>query len=353
MNRLRVHLLYEYGEDYLSHCSGHIRLMRPFEHPSVRDRVEVTHAQFFDGHACDVVIFERLTHAGVTMAEIDALLPRIRDAGGRLIYAQDDNMLDLREGLPGQQWLTDEHIAVMERVQREATGILVTTPALRDRLASYNDNIVVVPNALDERLVVGPPRAKRRDGKIVVGYMGTRSHDEDLDMIGQALLSAQRELGDRLQIEIVGVLGRNGGRGLPIRELTPPPGNSDYPFFLSWFSANVRWDVGLAPLRKTAYTACKSDIKLLDYSAIGAAGIFTRFDPYASVLHGETGYLVDNDPADWEHGLLELLTNDALRERIADGARRYLFAERTLKHRAKDWVFALEQLLAATAVKAA
>jgi glycosyltransferase involved in cell wall biosynthesis len=116
-----------------------------------------------------------------------------------------------------------------------------------------------------------------------------------------------------------------------------------------WFTSRIRWDVALAPLRDNAFTRCKSDIKLLDYSAIGAAGIYSRVPAYAtSVRHGVTGWLTDNHPDAWFEALRTLLGDPALRRRIGASARASLYAERTLARSLGAWTRALDQVVGLT-----
>ena len=61
----------------------------------------------------------------------------------------------------------------------------------------------------------------------------------------------------------------------------------------------------------TPFTRCKSDLKVLDYSALGIPGIYSRVTPYAATVnHGETGWLADNTT---DFG------RDALERRVTDG----------------------------------
>jgi glycosyltransferase involved in cell wall biosynthesis len=346
---LRVFVVYEYGVDRMSFCSGHIRLLRPLSHPRVRERVRLSSGRHLDGGEYDVVIVERLWRPDVTVARAERLIDEVRRAGARLVYAQDDNIFDLHHGVPNQTWLTDEKLRVMERFAAAADGLLVSTPKLADRLRRYNDNLAIVSNALDERLLAGRPVRGGGD-RVVIGYMGTRSHDEDLLLVAPALRRLRETLGDRLELQLVGGVAQpstlDALGDLRVRVLAPPDGESDYPLFLTWFTSTARWDVGLAPLRDNVYNACKSDIKLLDYGALGCAGLYSRLAPYEGITDGERGLLVDNTTDAWFVALHRLATDPPLRASIARAARAHLVEERTLARRAPEWPDALERLLA-------
>ena len=114
-----------------------------------------------------------------------------------------------------------------------------------------------------------------------------------------------------------------------------------------WFTSQLRWDIAVSPLQDTAFNQCKSDIKFLDYSALGAAGVFSNVRAYqSSVRHMETGWLAENAVDAWVTALDRLLVDDALRQQIATSANRYLFTSRILKHTAPRWLHSLEELIA-------
>jgi glycosyltransferase involved in cell wall biosynthesis len=128
--------------------------------------------------------------------------------------------------------------------------------------------------------------------------------------------------------------------------INPPPQEREYPFFQLWFSSHVDWDIALAPLIDTPFNRCKSDIKFLDYSAIGVPGIYSRVPAYlSSVQHLETGWLVDNQVQTWTAALEECLNNKELRLQVSRNASRYLYKERILARTTQKWLEALTRVI--------
>jgi len=358
MSRRRVHILYEYGTDLRPHGSAFVRLLRPLTYPTLRASLEVTSGLKYDGQDVDVVIVDRLWRPDISPALAISLVEDVRRAGVPLIYALDDNLPDL----PARQltlvsqskaWPTEEHRWVVQFFLRQADGVMVTTQALRERFLSFNPNIVVVPQALDERLLVGGrlPRGNSpfRERRKVIGYMGTLTHDEDLMMISPVFQTIWERHGGEIEFQIVGGVGRVDTlqtlKEWPVRVVNPRPEEAEYPLFMLWFSSHLRWDIAISPLKDTPFNRCKSDIKFLDYSAIGAAGIYSRVPAYeSSVRHLETGWLAENEVDAWVEALEALLSDDGLRTQLAQNATRYLYAERTLACCAHNWLKALENL---------
>jgi processive 1,2-diacylglycerol beta-glucosyltransferase len=350
VGRRTVHILYEHGADLQPYSTAYLRLLRPFGHPAVQERVAPVAALDYHGEPTDIVIVDRLWRPDLTVERAEALLERVRHAGARLIHALDDDLLGLPADRPGGP--TAEQRAGLAALIGAADGLLVTTAPLAERLAPLNPRIAIVPNALDERLM--PAGWAHRlvspfDPRPVVGYMGTFTHDEDLRLVATALRAAHRQLPHGLIFEIVsGLRDRSvlaAFDGIPVRLIRLPPADIRYLPFNLWFTHAGRWDLGIAPLVDTPFNRCKSDLKFLDYAAAGVAGIFSRVTPYAATIrHGENGWLVDNDAEAWQAALVTLLGDDARRTALADAAASELRATRTLAQRAGDWVAALDQL---------
>lgn len=359
MRRYRVHVLYEYGTDLRPHGSAYVRLLRPLMHPDLRENLEVTAGPRYEGQDVDVVIVDRLWRPDISRALAESLVQGIRRAGAKLVYALDDNLPDLpARRLPlvsrAEAWPTDEHRWVVRFLLGQADSVWVTTPTLQERFTEFSQRIVVVPNALDERLLVsrslpplGSPFGQRRK---VIGYMGTMTHDDDLMMVLPALRAMWERHPEEIEFQLVGVIGQGDTlqalEGLPLRVVGPNPDEMEYPLFLLWFTSRLCWDIAISPLRESPFNSCKSDIKLLDYSAIGAAGIYSRVPAYEpSVRHLETGWLVKNDVASWVDALETLLVQDSVRMQLAQNATQYLYTERILAHCTHIWMKALTYLL--------
>ena len=144
----------------------------------------------------------------------------------RLIYSLDDDLLNLpalRAGLSHEDCRT-----IVELFLREADGVIVTTPQLKELFSPFNDNCVVVPNSLDERLIAGgkpspvdSPFGQRRK---VIGYMGTMTHDADLQLLLPAWQAIHKRYGSEIEFQIIGVTSQSQkllDSDLPIQIILP------------------------------------------------------------------------------------------------------------------------------------
>jgi glycosyltransferase involved in cell wall biosynthesis len=373
MKPVRLHLLYEYGTDFRPFGSAYIRLLRPLTHPVFRDKLEVTSGCFYDGSNVDAVVVDRLWRPDVSLELVQELRQQTRKARARLLYTLDDHLLELAE--KWKDWQpTKEQMRALRFLLTESDGIIVPTEALRSQLQIHNSNIAVVPNMLDDRLLDGRGTSRETHllslkrmldralaatlhavGKgvkspVTIGYMGTFTHDEDLLMVLPALREVCRQYKDKVALFILGVTAHPQTLAyidrFPVRVTRLKPKQAEYPSFMRWFSRNVNWDVAISPLRRTRFNQCKSDIKMLDYSAIGAAGIYSRVPAYVeTVQHRETGWLAENTVEAWFEALETLISDAKLRIRISRNANRYLHSERTVARSSDCWLEALEQLL--------
>lgn len=343
----RVLLLYEYSQVGLPHSSAYVRLLRPLSYPAVQERFFITAAPVYAGQAAEIVVIDRTWHPDLTLESAMRLVESLEQQDIKWLYHLDDDLLTAPTDA-----VTEAEKAAVAFFLRQANAVLVSTQPLAEQVQAHNRHVYVVPNALDERLlspltVTPPPFADR---PLVMGYMGTRTHDHDLQMLLPALQAVGQEVQVPLALHIIGgAASASTWQALnalpfPVRAVQPPV--EQYPHFIAWFTSSLPWDIALAPLTDTPFNRCKSDVKFLDYSALGLAGIYSDGLAYnSSVLHGVTGWLVQNKTAVWVEALHRLIADAALRRELGANARRHLYQERILAHRIQDWIAALESVL--------
>lgn len=353
MKPWKIHILHEYGTDLRPHSSAFIRLLRPLSHPTIAPHLKVTSGLFYNNQVVDLVIVDRLWRPDISVELATSLIDQVHATGARLVYTIDDNLLDLPQ--VRQDFPLEHHLQSFNHFLKHSDTVWVTTPFLQDRLSGYNPRILIIPNALDERLLVNNRSYTKSSpfdaSRLVIGCMGTFTHDNDIRMILPALYQICERYSDQVALEFVGAIEKSETfglmSGLPYRMIYLLPGESEYPLFQLWFTGYAGWDIALAPLLDNLFNQCKSDIKFLDYCSIGAAGIYSRVGAYPErVQHKSTGWLTDNTTDAWIEALETLITNRTLRHHISVNATQYLYRERVLAHCAPDWLNAIEATLA-------
>ena len=348
MPRRRVHVLHGFYGAEIPYSCTYIRLLCPLTHPALAEAVEVTHGTAEAIPDCDLLVVERHT-LWPYERQLDGfgrVLSRCRARGVPVVYELDDNLLDLHHDAPWEPYTGDALRGVVAFLVRQADGVIVSTPALAERLAHLRPGVLVVPNALDERLFEAAPEAAAPDASVLtIGYMGTLTHEADLRMVLAPLRALLRRHAGRVRLELVGGAAEDRlaslFEGLPFRQLHPRHDDA-YPKFVPWMRQNLRWDVAIAPLEDDAFTRCKSDLKYLDYGALGIPGVFSDVRPYRdTVRHRETGLLAANDERAWSEALEEIVSDAALRGRLAASARAEVHGSRMLRTNAVRWREAL------------
>ena len=348
---LRVHLLYEHNADQQPHGCSVIRWLRPLRHPSIAAALEVTAGVALPATPVDILIIERLWAPHFTLAKARQLMQAARQIAGRCLYTLDDNLLDLHLDQNWQSYPSDEERNIIRYLAREADALIVSTPALAARMAGFNAQIHVLPNALDEGLfadaAAAPPDADKPQ-KRRLGYMGTPTHFADLMLVYEPLRAFLHD-DAQTELQILGI-SQNPEQiqalfaDLPVCVLDTQ-GAVSYEAFVAWCVDHLRWDFAIAPLEDNPFTRCKSDIKFLDYALLGIPGIYSQVGPYAhSIRHESTGLLVHNQPDAWQTALHRLATDAALRAHIRTQAHAEVRAQRTLQTQASQWLNTLKAL---------
>ncbi|MFM2341613.1 MAG: hypothetical protein RLZZ592_1266 [Pseudomonadota bacterium] len=323
--RQRVGLVVK-GANSASHpATAHIRLLRTLTRLPDHDMRVVDPAWLLAGgsHHVDLLVIQR---DAVPAALALPLIEQLRQQGLPFVYEIDDLLWQLPEdhtdhGIDAAQQ------AAIEQLMRAAAVVTTSTPVLAEAIGAYNDQVVVMPNALDSALWLQPLDDMRLTAlrtqhqldpqRPRLLYMGTRSHAADLALIAEAVEEVVRLHPDLDVIQI------GGGTPLPhARLLTPPKDCTAYPEFVGWFRhIAATATMAVAPLADTPFNQAKSDIKTLDYGLARVPAVFSRVGPYqTAVTHGRTGLLCDNAVGPWVQAMRQLLSDAALRDEIRSAA---------------------------------
>ena len=277
-----------------------------------------------------------------------------RNAGGRLVYELDDDLLD-GDALRLRSAPRDAG-ALADRVRAYAAAadlVTVSTPTLAGRLADHAAKVRVVPNALDARLWrTGEPGGALRprpgpSGPVRIGYMGTATHGADLALVSEAMRAIETRFAGRAAIEVAGAFERAEplfGARIAL------PADARYPAFVRWIRAAADWDIAIIPLVDDGFNRAKSDLKFLESAALGAAIVCSDVPTYRDVARdGHNCLCVANDTGAWIAALERLIADAGLRRRLAGAAHREVAARRTVQGQAGLYRDVLDAALGATA----
>ncbi|NQV23242.1 MAG: glycosyltransferase family 4 protein [Rhodopirellula sp.] len=198
----------------------------------------------------------------------------------------------------------------VSQVAAMASRVVVPNEYLANFAREFNANVTVVPEAEDtERLI---PRKPHENGsKLVIGWVGSSSTAKYLTLIEEAL----RTVCDRFSNVILRVIGGQfAARGVRTE-------------LVDWkFEREIQQfhnlDIGIMPLPLEEWSKGKSGCKLRQYMAAGVPGVGTAIGYNLELIdHGRTGFLATTQD-EWVECLTKLIESAALRNRVAQAARR-------------------------------
>jgi len=162
-----------------------------------------------------------------------------------------------------------------------------------------------------------PPRRKSHDVPII-GYAGGADNIHMLNSFLGPVLEVIVGNGIHCNIHIVGPKPNFIDKLKDRAKYTSYIAN--YYDYLD-LASRLNWDIGLAPQLDNEFTAYKFYNKLLEYTSMGCAGIYSKLEPYTNIIQdGITGLLVDNEVGAWRDAIVRLLKDSELRFKILSNA---------------------------------
>jgi hypothetical protein len=304
--------------------------------------LDLRHPSFPDAAlAAELVIVHMLS-----APEIEAVIRLRRARGLSTIFEISDNFLDMGGWLPARHALRNPlvrqrivyHASIADAVQVYSPGLAALSRHLHDRVIELEP---YVPLHDADRAVARDERdehddRRRRDERgsranggggdgherIVIGWGGSTSHEEDLAPVAPLIEDLCRRRDD-VVFAFMGnlAMGERLFGGVPARQRRM----REFGDFTAYLDFVRTWHIGLAPLRDSAFNACRTDTKLAIYAACGVAPVAEECDAYRR--HGDHALLYRD--AEGLREALDWLCDDRSRiDRLAERARKWAKRER-------------------------
>ncbi len=212
-----------------------------------------------------------------------------------IVYEIDDLLIDIPHWNRAHVYY-NKHMEPIKKIMNLVNGITVSTNKLKDIYSEFNKNIVVIPNHLPKFLwgddVTCKVREISKNEKPRILYQGSDNHFCTKKMFdetglnggdfGNDLLSFIKKTIDKYQWIFM------GGFPLELKSLIDN-GKIEYHKWQSIFEypkyiKNIKPDLCLAPLQKNIFNECKSNIKNLEYVALGVPSVYTNIEPYKNTI---------------------------------------------------------------------
>jgi len=298
----------------------------------------------------DVIVWQRQNR--------DELVPArelARRLGKLQVYEIDDLMDEIPEWSPQHVHYPRGGRAV--RKIHEWIGacdhLIVSTRPLGEAYeARTGTKFTVSPNALDFSQWI---RKDRTSERLRIGWTGSTTHLRDL---AEAQYAVFRVLEEHPDVDLV-LMGYDGGWK---HRLASSLSASDHALasridYYPWHAdpatypqavASLRIDVAIAPLCRNAFNRCRSNLKFLEFGALGIPVVASRIEPYAEIEDGVTG-MVAKDGSDFQRKLDRLVRDGELRRTIGEAARAWVRERYDVADAAKRLLGLFRELAAARA----
>lgn len=213
------------------------------------------------------------------------------------------------------------------KIARGSDWVVCGNNFLAEHFSSYNQNIVVIPTAVDTNRFVPVQNATEQ---LFIGWSGSSSGFDYLYRIEPILLRAlQLNPGWRLLIT---------SDKAPAFQQIP----AELIKFVQWSPLNEvesiqQMSIGLMPLEDSAWTRGKCSYKMLLYMACGVAVAVSRVGMNSDILaEAEVGFgAIDED--EWLNGLTMLMNDAAARKDFGDAGRRLVVEKYSLQACNQKW----------------
>jgi glycosyltransferase involved in cell wall biosynthesis len=321
---------------------GHYRISLPAAHAGVsvtiEDRLPLQTVQ--DGWKralinvpidADVVVIQRpLSH------HIPAIIERLQSQGVAVVVEIDDDLTSLDPTHVSYRKIhpTDVPYANWQHLRtccRAADLVTVTTPALAQRFGGHG-RVAVLPNCVSEDLLQIQTNWNADLGW--TGWVGT--HPRDLDVLGRAI---RQLVEDGFSFRVIGPGdGAERALGLPCVDDT---GWLDLPFY---YRAAAQLRVGIVPLADTAFNRAKSNLKGIEYAALGVPFVASPTPEYFDLMHRGAG-VIATKPRRWARLLRGMLSSERARTELAQSGRDVVQAHYTIEEQGWKWAEAWERAI--------
>ncbi len=278
--------------------------------------------------APDIIVWQRQVEDNQVeaMARWRQLLPNTL-----FIYELDDYLDDIPPESFHAGFMPRDVKSRIKKALVYCDRITTTTDPMAEWLATLapkDCRVDVVPNGLPVSRL--RERSVRSIGKLRVGFAGGISHTGDLALLRHAM----ETIGDEVSWVFLGMAPEDPPVTIEYHDGVPATLYLDKMLSLDF-------DLMLAPLVDNAFNRHKSNLRLVETAAIGAASIAQDLPPYR--VRNPPVFTFATTPQDWAGAIRQFIdASKSARQRSVDALRtwagRYYTLERLLPARTEAWL---------------
>ena len=258
-----------------------------------------TELQIADMYCYDMIIFQRHFED-----KVKPLWNAAKESGAIVGYETDDDFFNVRPINPAYKFIDNNAKQNVRNFMKSADAVIVSTEFLKNQMKCYNRNIYCIPNMieLDKNFIAQRPYNVDKEIRIV--YAGGPSHIDDFKGVEGAIIKLLDTFGDKIKLFFMGWIPAGLKDDTRIKYIPWLP-VKDYLQTL----VSIQPHIGIVPLEHNIFNKSKSNIKWLEYTAVGAVTVASNSVPYQEVItNGVNGILVEEQrPRDWYNAISGLI----------------------------------------------
>lgn len=240
-----------------------------------------------------------------------------------IIQTVDDLLGDVSDKHPNRQFQIREGHSRMKLALTKSDRLIVTTQPLSDQYKKYVPDVHVMPNTLGSAWM-GLRKQPGVRKRLRVGWVGAGQHHGDLEMIN----SVVRELAGKVDWVFMGMCTDEVKPML--KEFHNFVSIADYPKKMS----ELDLDIAIAPLEDNPFNRCKSNLRLLEYGAMGWPVVCSDVYPYQA--DDPPVVRVRNSKTEWVDAI-ESLFEQKLRHDLGEALHQWVIGKYLLRDKTSEW----------------
>ena len=321
-----------------THCCGHIRgeeLARVVNGKGQDSIIVKTNVMKSDFGLADVMVFQRQ----MTETVYDKMM-YAKSLGIRTVYDIDDNLMEVPDNLGDvSDALAKPEIAqCIIKFLRGADLVTTASASLAYAARKYCDTpVCVLKNGI---CIEDWKKTESHSNAPVIGWMGSRTHIADAEMVSDPLRQVMQDTDARLKL-----IGWVGEKEFPwLKDFSGRVDVIDWVEINSLPAVMADLDIGIAPLINTYFNQCKSSIKWMQYSALGIPAVVSPIPPYIEdVEHLRNGVFAGSQE-DWYYQIKWLVEHPHARAVVGGNALKDVTEKHTTTHRAAELLAVCREL---------
>ena len=204
----------------------------------------------------------------------------------------------------------------------------MTTETLKHHYKKYVPDVWLLPNCLDKQWS-GLRQAKTARQRLRVGWVGAGQHQGDLEMVTHVV----RALAGEVDWIFMGMC--TDAIKPYIKEFHDFVAIADYPKKM----ASLDLDIAIAPIEKNVFNECKSNLRLLEYGAMGWPVVCSDVFPYQYL--DPPVFRIANETDAWLEALRKLIDDEPLRLKMGNQLYQWVQSNFLLKDKSQEWMNAI------------